>query len=411
MLVRGAIGGVFACFSGCALAGEAGERLVFATAEPQLVRHDEIAQGLLSAEQYSSFAENVGGLDHMVPVRELPATSLPLLGYGINFVLDGINRGFAVFGGPGDGYRLYADLDADGRLADEAGWPLEADGEGRYSVAFDTVETGQAGGKPVAFPIRSRFVVVPGDGDDGGRARGVWNSDTVRSGDIRVDGRTVPFELFGRGGRYDDPNSVIWFDLDADGAGGETARSPERFRVLDEYVTIGERSYAFRVDPYGRHLTLIPEAETRDGRPPLANGEPAPAFETTTVDDGSIALADHRGRFVLLNFWAAWCGPCVDEAPRLAEIHDRWGESGLEIVGVTTDSPERIEEFANAHPLVGPQISEAFEGPVHRAYRVSAYPTKYLVDRDGHLVCGGPGPSFWEDCWPTAKSALQARTD
>ncbi|MFN8376235.1 MAG: TlpA disulfide reductase family protein [Anaerolineae bacterium] len=62
---------------------------------------------------------------------------------------------------------------------------------------------------------------------------------------------------------------------------------------------------------------------------------PAPLFEMTTYNSGSFRLADMRGKVVVLNFWASWCGPCRDEAPDLQNISITYRERGVEVVGVT----------------------------------------------------------------------------
>jgi peroxiredoxin len=392
------------------VSGHAEESLRFETSEPELVPQPDWAPGLLSREQYVDFVEKAGGADHMVTLHEDPETTEPLVGYGFNFVFGGLNRGFAVFGTAESGYRLYADVDADGSLADEGAWRLSRT-DGRYVVPFEITDQGQAEGRPVEFPIRSRFVVYPAEAGSDDRARGVWNSQTVRRGEIEVGGRKLEFELHGHSGRYNKPNQAIWIDLDGDGQGGRSRESPERFRNLDEYVNIGETTYAFDVDPFGRHLALTPLDEARAERPSLAEGEAAPNFEATAVDGESISLADYLGEWVLLYFWADWCGPCHDEAPRLAEHQRRWRESGFQILGITTDIKDTIDTFTAEYGHDWPQISEAFEGPVHRAYRVAAYPTKYLIDREGDLVCGSSGPAFWNDCWPQARSNLQSAAE
>jgi peroxiredoxin len=393
-----------------AMAGWAGDRLEFEASEPELLPDPDWGPYLLSEEGYEDFAEGAQGQDYMVTLDAFPETAKPLLGYGFNFVYGGKNRSFAVFGSESEGYTLYADVDSDGSLADEAAWSLDSS-EGRYAVDFETTDSGQAAGKPVAFPILSRFVIFPDGIDDSGSPAGVWHSETVRRGRIVVDGLSVPFELYGRAGRYDYPSQTIWFDLDADGEGGESRESPELFRNRDGYVNLGEQSYAFSVDPFGRHLELIPESERLPDRQALKEGHPAPDFQTTTIDDRSIRLADYKGKALLLYFWADWCGPCHSEAPRLAEIDSTWSDRGLQILGITTDEESTIEAFTSEHGQSWPQISEGFDGAVHRAYRVAAYPTKYLVDPRGNLLCGEQGPSFWTECWPKAEAVLPSGAD
>lgn len=382
----------------------------FSTSAPELIPQPDWMPGLLSREQYADFVEQRGGADHIVTLHEDPTTAQPLVGYGLNFVYGGLNRGFAVFGDRDAGYRLYADVDADGSLADEEGWMLSRQGD-RYVVPFETTDHGQARGRPVEFPIKSHFVIDPVEPGDQGSARGVWNSRTVRRGSIELGEETILFELYGYYGRYGHRNRAIWFDLDGDGQGGQAPDDPERFRNLDQYVNIGETTYAFDVDPFGRHLTLVAEDERRAERPSLQPGETAPGFSVTSVAGDPLTLSEQDSAFVMLYFWASWCGPCRTEAPQLAEIHDRWSGDGLEIIGISTDSEDDIGAYVQTFGHDWPQVSEAFSGPVHRAYRVGAYPTKYVIDNHGKLVCSDLAASSWEACWSRVESKLQSNAE
>ena len=386
------------------------DRMVFETSDPELIPNPDWMPALLDQAQYDQFVEKQGKRDFIVIIDELPDINLLLIGYGFNFIIDGINRSFAVFGTPHDGYWLYADVNANGSLADEEGWNLEPD-DGRYSVAFQTTVSGQAQGRPVDYLVKSRFVFAPDEDSEADRPRGVWNSNTIRRGEIRTDEEGMSFALYGRVGEYNDRNQKVWFDLDGDDKGDDSRESPEVFRVLDEYVNIDGTSYAFRVDPYGRHISLSPLDEARPERPVLSEGSAAPAFEAEAVDGVPVELSGLPESIVLLNFWAGWCGPCRNEARKLAELNQRFAEHSLKIVGITTDSEDEIDAFVTEFDHTWPQISEAFEGPVHRAYRVVAYPTKYLIDQNGDLLCGGPGPSFWESCWPQAEKMLTSDHD
>lgn len=385
--------------------------MVFPASEPELVPQGTWIPPLLDQGQYDEFAEGVRDSAHIVVLVELPETDLPFVGYGFNFSFDGLNRSFTVFGNAESGYRLYADVNADGSLAGEAGWQLEPRGA-RYFVDFETTLAGQAEGRPEDYRLKSEFVFEPASADAQEPARGVWNSSTQRHGEIRIDDhsgdRIVPFELYGASGQYDYKNNQVWFDLDGDGSGAESLESAELFQVLEQFVNIDGVSYEFRVHPYGRHLVLNRLDETRPERAPLDDGSPAPAVEAVTVDGRQLDLGETDGRVVLIDFWAAWCAPCIEDAPRLAAIARRFGDRGFDIIGVAPDTADGIAEFTSRFGHDWPQIPEDFEGPVHRAYRIQGYPTKYLIGRDGHLLCGGPGERFWKDCWPRAEALLQA---
>jgi thiol-disulfide isomerase/thioredoxin len=119
-----------------------------------------------------------------------------------------------------------------------------------------------------------------------------------------------------------------------------------------------------------------------------AKGSVAPTFELKSIPDGkSVALASFRGKAVLLNFWATWCGPCKIEMPWLVDLQKKYGPQGLQIVGVAmddTDSKE-IADFAqkmgvNYVVLKGTEKVGDLYGGVDRL------PLTYYVDRSGKVV-------------------------
>src|SRR5438128_6377752 len=113
-------------------------------------------------------------------------------------------------------------------------------------------------------------------------------------------------------------------------------------------------------------------------------GKPAPGFELETLDGKTVKLADFRGKAVLVNFWATWCGPCKIEMPWLVELQKEYGPQGFQIVGVAMDdaSTEEIAKFAqqmgvNYAVLLGKEaVGQSYSG-------VGVLPTTFFIDRDG----------------------------
>ena len=116
-------------------------------------------------------------------------------------------------------------------------------------------------------------------------------------------------------------------------------------------------------------------------------GQLAPDFELQTLDGKNMKLSDFRGKAVLLNFWATWCGPCKIEMPWFVDLQKQYGPQGLQIVGVAMDdsSNEDIAKFVkemdvNYPILLGKEaVGQSYGG-------VGVLPTTFFIDRDGKFV-------------------------
>lgn len=255
-------------------------------------------------------------------------------------------------------------------------------------------------GKELQYPVMLRFVVLSPDQSSESFYRYMIQPWTYRSGTLRVDGHIVPFELRGSTGIYNKPSNAIWLDLDGDGQGGadyKYKQSKEYFTVRDEHVNIGDTSYKFEVDKFGRTLTLTPVDKPLPERPSLEPGTEAPGLQAPGMDGKQQSLGRYEGRVILLDFWYTTCPPCIKEAPRLAELHKQHGDGDLQILGISPDNEAAVREFTDRYDHDWPQVLEPYEGPIHRDYRVLAYPAKFLIDRDGDILCSGTA-KFWERC-------------
>ena len=136
----------------------------------------------------------------------------------------------------------------------------------------------------------------------------------------------------------------------------------------------------------------------------------APDFSLDVLGGTTMRLSDLRGKAVLLNFWATWCGPCKIELPWFVDFQKQYGSQGLQIVGVAMDdaSKEDIGKFAkdmgvNYPILIGKEsVGEQYGG-------VNALPETFLIGRDGKIVdkiIGLEGKAEIEDA---IKKALNTR--
>ncbi len=118
----------------------------------------------------------------------------------------------------------------------------------------------------------------------------------------------------------------------------------------------------------------------------LAEGNRAPAFTIETLDDEVLALADMRGRVVLLNFWGTWCGPCRREMPTFQKAYGEWRERGLEILAIAyNDTEEAMASFSAEFNLSFPLALDS-SGEINDAYGIQTRPSSYLLDRNGVIL-------------------------
>ena len=121
----------------------------------------------------------------------------------------------------------------------------------------------------------------------------------------------------------------------------------------------------------------------------LTVGQEAPDFEATTLDGDRISLSDLRGKVVLLEFWASWCGPCRPEVPYLKEVHAAYGGEDFQLIGISLDrSTEELRQFIEEHGMTWPQVQEEarWESELADLYNVSGIPRAYLIDREGRIA-------------------------
>jgi thiol-disulfide isomerase/thioredoxin len=121
-------------------------------------------------------------------------------------------------------------------------------------------------------------------------------------------------------------------------------------------------------------------------------GKPAPAFTLKTLEGATANLADYRGKAVMIDFWATWCGPCRIEMPWFPEIQKKYGPQGFTILAINMDDGgiDLVKKFAKDFGVNYPILMGS--DAVADAYGVTqGYPTNVFIDRDGRVIAGEIG--------------------
>ena len=157
-------------------------------------------------------------------------------------------------------------------------------------------------------------------------------------------------------------------------------RYPDDHDVLDELARIHEKlgntelaeEYRKKADPMSELI-----------------GKVVPNFSATDLDGKPISLQQYRGKVVLLDFWAVWCGPCLTEIPNVKRVYDTYKDQGFDIIGVSLDTDEtRLRNYLKKNNISWRQIfsGQKWKSPLAQQYHIRSIPAPWLIARDGTLI-------------------------
>lgn len=153
--------------------------------------------------------------------------------------------------------------------------------------------------------------------------------------------------------------------------------------VREAYQTLPDN---LKNSPLGKGIPISLDARTK-----TENGKEAPDFVQNTADGKPVKLSDFRGKYVLIDFWASWCGPCREENPNVVKAYNQYKEKGFTVLGVSLDMPGQKEAWLKAiekDQLTWTQVSDlkGWENDAAKVYGVRAIPENFLIDPAGKII-------------------------
>ncbi len=197
--------------------------------------------------------------------------------------------------------------------------------------------------------------------------------------------------------------------------------------ILAVFAWAGWANYEYRKQAAEKQLAsaataeLVPSAGDPQATLTPMVGKPAPPFSLENLAGKKVSLDDYKGKAVLINFWATWCGPCKVETPWLVELRNQYAPKGFEILGISAEgddlAPGDKEGWAHDKAAIGDFVQR-----MHMPYPVlidgdslakpygglDAMPTSFFVDRTGKVVAATMGITSKSDIEANIQKALQS---
>ena len=125
-------------------------------------------------------------------------------------------------------------------------------------------------------------------------------------------------------------------------------------------------------------------------------GHPAPDFTLRNLKGNLEGLVDHKDKVIILNFWATWCAPCLEEMPAFEKLYRRYRSQGLTVLAVSLDKGDfsKVQGFVDSNNLTFPVLMDS-DGVAEKLYPSFTIPFTYVIDKEGRIAARVDGAKNW----------------